>query len=155
MVDNDTALQPREVDLRPATTVVVRGHCRLDGIPEFMGVAFGQTAELVTRQGLSFAGPPFGRFERCEDGFEVEAGFPVLGTPTPVEPVELGNLPGGPTVCLLYQGSYDGLGAAYEAVEQWVVGQGHTPSGPPWESYLDGPDVPNPRTEICQPYSGA
>ena len=84
MVDNNTALQPRDVDLRPATTVVVRGHCRLDGIPEFMGVAFGQTAELVTRQGLSFAGPPFGRFERCEDGFEVEAGFPVLGAPTPV-----------------------------------------------------------------------
>jgi hypothetical protein len=145
-------LQTRDVDLRPATTVVVRRHCRLEGIPDFMGVAFGQTAELVTRQGLRFAGPPFGRFERCEDGFEVEAGFPVEGTPLPQEPVEVGTLPGGRAASLIYQGSYEGLGAAYDAVEQWVAEHGHTPSGPPWESYLDGPDVPNPRTEVCQPY---
>jgi hypothetical protein len=152
MADNDTTLHTQDVLLQPVTTVVVRSHCRVEGIPEFMGAAFEQAAGLVDRQGLRFAGPPFGRFERCGDGFEVEAGFPVEGAPTPRESVEVGNLPGGPAACLLYQGSYAGLGSAYEAVERWVVEHGHTPSGPPWESYLDGPDVPNPRTQICQPY---
>jgi hypothetical protein len=41
--------------------------------------------------------------------------------------------------------------AGYIAVRQWLEAQDLAPSGDPWESYLDGPDVPQPRTVVSAP----
>ena len=43
------------------------------------------------------------------------------------------------------------IGAAYEAVQTWLVRNGYVGGGEPWECYLDGPDAPQPRTEVFFP----
>jgi effector-binding domain-containing protein len=51
----------------------------------------------------------------------------------------------------MHVGSYDGVAAAYTAVEQWLAAHDLSPIGDPWESYLDGPEVPQPRTVVSFP----
>jgi effector-binding domain-containing protein len=51
----------------------------------------------------------------------------------------------------VHRGAYDELGLTYEALEKWVVENGYRVTGAPWESYLDEPDVAEPRTEVYLP----
>ena len=48
-------------------------------------------------------------------------------------------------------GSYEGVAATYAAVSDWLSEHGYAASGDAWESYLDGPEVPEPRTLISVP----
>ena len=43
------------------------------------------------------------------------------------------------------------VAAAYEAGAQWMTENGYEPAGDPWESYLDGPEVAEPRTAVFMP----
>lgn len=137
----------------PQPAAVVRGHVRADQIPAFVGGAFAEVAALLEREHGDVAGPPFTRYHVTEDGFDVEAGFPAAGAFEPAGRVVRDDLPGGPTATLLNVGPYEGIAAGYEAVFQWLSAHGYTPSGDPWESYLDGPEVPEPRTVISIPCS--
>jgi effector-binding domain-containing protein len=106
----------------------------------------------LARQGLSPVGPPFGRFEPTADGsLQVETGFPVALPVERIGRVAPDQLPGGTVARLLYRGRYDGLGEAYVTATEWVEAHGYRVSGPPWECYLDDPDVPEPRTEVFVP----
>jgi effector-binding domain-containing protein len=140
------------VQRREQPAVVVHGNLTVGGIPAFLAGAFGATAAVVGRQGLTFAGPPFGRYVPKPDGtFDVEAGFPVAGSPQPAGEVVAISLPGGPTARTMHVGPYDQVGLAYEAVEKWLAEHDYTVVGAPWECYLDQPGVPNPRTAVCFP----
>ena len=55
---------------------------------------------------------------------------------------------------VLHQGPYSEVPAAYRAAEAWLVDNGWEAAGPPWESYLDGPEAAEPRTLVhlpCRP----
>lgn len=144
-----------QVDLPAARTLVVRGHTAFSDIAEFLGRAFAETVAAATTQGLGLAGPPFGRYQPAEDGWDVEAGFPVAGSPAPAGRVEVSSLPAGAAVKVLHQGRYDDVGSAYRALEEWIAGHGFKANGQAWESYLDEPNAPKPRTEIIQPCTPA
>jgi len=64
-------------------------------------------------------------------------------------------LPGGLAAVTIHTGPYDGLMAAYAALEEWIVANGFHSAGAPWEAYLNDPaDHPNPqdwKTEVCWP----
>jgi effector-binding domain-containing protein len=140
------------VDLEAQHTAVVRGHVRADEIPDFLGPAFGEVIVLLDKQGLHPTGAPFGRYRPTEDGgFDVEAGFPVSGVVEAAGRVEPSDLPGGRVARTLHVGSYGDVGAAYDATMSWLVDEGCVVAGEPWESYLDGPEVAEPRTEVFVP----
>jgi len=122
-------------------------------LPVWLGKAFGEVAAYLGRKGAGPAGPPFARYRRAgDDRFEVEAGFPAT-TPTSGEgDVEPSELPAGPAAVLVFEGSYDAMAAAYEALDAWVREHGSEPAGAPWEVYLTEPGVDPPRTEIVLPY---
>jgi len=44
----------------------------------------------------------------------------------------------------VHRGDYSGLAAAYEVTTRWLAAHGYVPSGPLWESYLDGPEIAEP-----------
>lgn len=139
-------------ELPQQTAAVVRAHVGHQGIGDFLGEAFGEVMGAVGHQGLHPAGPPFGRYRPAEDGgWDIEAGFPVSGAAAPEGRVEPMTLPGGRVAHTTHVGDYGSLSAAYEAVTAWLTGQGYVPAGEPWESYLDEPDVANPRTEVYFP----
>lgn len=139
------------VDLAPQHVAIVCGHVTPPELPEFLGAAFDEVRQALGRQGLAPAGPPFGRYRPTRDGFDVEAGFPATGPVKPSGRVTSCTLPGGPAARALHRGAYTSVGAAYAAVADWLGGHGFRPAGEPWESYLDDPEVAEPRTLVHQP----
>jgi effector-binding domain-containing protein len=142
------------VELTEQHTAVVRDRVPHDGIADFLGRAFGSVMGAVAAGGRQVVGTPFARYTAMdESGWDIEAGFPVDG---PVEGpgVESGRLPGGPAVQVIHRGSYDSVATTWHRAEAWMAEHGHTATEAPWESYLDGPEVPEPRTLIVMPCDG-
>jgi hypothetical protein len=76
---------------------------------------------------------------------------PVSGA----DPIELSELPGGPTAVAIHHGSYETLGAAYDRLHDWIHSQGREDGPGPWESYIDLPgeaeDMASLRTVLHWP----
>lgn len=138
-------------ELQPQPAAVVRGHVDLAGLPEFLGSAFSDVLRTLGAQDLVPAGPPFARYRPSADGFDVEAGFPTAEPLVPAGRVEVEMLPGGPTASVLHRGAYDAVPAAYDAASRWLNDNGYVPAGAPWETYLDEPEVAEPRTVVHMP----
>lgn len=140
-----------QVELPRQRIAVVHAHVRVEEIPAFVGAAFAEVMQVLEAQGLAPTGPPFSRYTPTGDGIDVEAGFPTSGDVTPHGRVIAGELPDGPAARVLYRGDYAGVAGAYETAVAWASAHGYVASGSPWESYLDGPDVAEPRTVVCLP----
>ncbi|MGZ4437878.1 MAG: GyrI-like domain-containing protein [Nocardioides sp.] len=139
-------------DLQEQPAAVIRAHVTHDGIPGFLGPAFGEVMAAVADQRLHPSGAPFARYRPTPDeGWDIEAGFPVSEAVAPEGRVEPAQLPGGTVALTMHVGDYAALGAAYGAVQDWLTVNGLVPDGEPWECYLDGPDVPQPRTQVFFP----
>jgi effector-binding domain-containing protein len=144
------------VDLQTQPAAVVSGHVPHDGIPAFLGTAYTEVARSLAEQGMAPAGPPFARYRPSDDGgWVVDAGFPVPRAVTASGGVRPAELPGGRVARTLHVGPYEGLANAYEATMSYLVDEGYVPAGAPWETYLDEPGVPAPRTELFVPCSRA
>jgi effector-binding domain-containing protein len=142
-----------EVRRRPSA--VVRAHVRTDDIADFVGGAFAEVMTVLDRQCLAPTGPPYSRYTMAEDGFEVESGFPTSGAVTASGGVVPSELPGGTVATTLHTGAYDEVGAAYAAADSWLAEHRMVAAGSPWECYLDGPEVAEPRTEVLVPCRAA
>ena len=139
------------VELTEQHTAIVRDRVPHDGIADFLGRAFGSVMGAVAAGGRQVVGPPFARYRPVPDvGCEIEAGFPV-DAPVEGPGVEAGRLPGGPAAQVIHRGSCDSVATTWHRAEAWMAQRGHTATEAPWESYLDGPDVPEPRTLIVMP----
>ncbi|WP_153504130.1 GyrI-like domain-containing protein [Cumulibacter manganitolerans] len=145
----DYVVEISEVPVQPAA--VVKAYVEATQLPQFFGPAFGEVLEAVGRQGRAVTGPPFGRYIPRDGGFDVTAGFPVDGAVTAAGRVTPDELPGGTVATTLHVGGYDAVAAAYEAATTWLEQHDLAVTGVPWESYLDGPEVPEPRTRVCVP----
>jgi effector-binding domain-containing protein len=146
-----TTYEVELVQLEPQRSAVVRGTVSPEEIPAFLGGVFGEVLGTLAEQGLAVAGPPFARYVPVGSDFEVEAGFPSTGVVATAGRVVPGELPGGPAARVLHTGDYGAVAGAYAAAEEWVATHGHVATGPPWESYLDEPQVAAPRTLVLLP----
>jgi effector-binding domain-containing protein len=125
-------------------------------MPKVMGPAVAELIAAVQGQGLAITGPLYTHhFRRPTDSFDFEVCFPVSGLLAPVGRVVAGKMPATTVARTVYQGGYEGLGAAWGEFEAWVLGNGHAPAGDLWECYLVGPesgqDPANWRTELNRP----
>lgn len=135
----------------PQPAAVIRARVTRDEIPDLLNNAFPEIFGVLQVQAVPIAGPPFARYGMGEEAFDVTAGFPVAAAVEPEGRVEMGGLPGGEVATTLHVGSYEGLAGAFDAVTEWVAANGRRIAGDPWESYLDGPEVSEPRTMVCFP----
>lgn len=136
------------------TVAVIRAQVAVDGIPDFLASTFAEVIEVLAAQGLEVARPPFARYRMSERGFDVEAGLPSSARVRSTGRVEAAELPGGPAIVILHRGSHDDVASDYRAGQQWLAANHWTATGAPWEAYLDGPEVAEPRTLVympCQP----
>lgn len=157
-----TTYDVRMADLQEQHAAVVCGRLTMERVAAFLGSAFSETMQVAAAQGRHAIGPPFARYRFLDaDGpgvaaggrveLDVEAGIPVSGVVAPAGRVVATTLPGGHVATTLHIGPYAGVGAAYDAAHQFLTDEGYEVAGAPWESYLDEPDVPEPRTEVFVP----
>ncbi len=140
--------------LPPLSAAVIRSRLRREEIPAFLNGAFPEIFGRLQSAGVEIAGPPFARYGVGTEAFDVTAGFPVTGDVVPDGRVEAGRLPGGEVATTIHTGSYEGLAEAFHAVIEWTQANGRQIAGDPWEAYLDGPEVAEPRTQVCFPLVG-
>jgi effector-binding domain-containing protein len=147
----DYDIEVVELPSRPAA-VVRRAEIRLEDVGGFVAAALGEVVEVVRRQGVLPAGPPFTRYGPATDGLLcVEVGLPTRAPVRDVGRVAAAELPGGRAVRTRHVGSYVGVGAAHDALKQWMAERGLAARDLAWESYLDGPEVAHPRTDVVVP----
>ena len=143
--------------LIPHCAAVERATLTVPEIGAWTGRCYHEVSEYVATAGRVITGPPFSRYRRAGDRFEVEAGFPIDAPIDGEGRVEASSLPGGLAATTWHRGPYEGLGAAYDALDAWLAERGATPTGPPWEIYYSDPArQPDPatwRTEVVQPYT--
>lgn len=166
--ETDASPTPEVLDLAPRVTVAVRVRqpmAQVD-VGALVGRHLPRLASRLPSFGLAIDGPPYVRY--CEWGAgtaDLELGFPVSGDPAALAPLDActegdpgsSTLPGGPCAVVLHQGSYAGLPITWGRLQTWIWDQGLEPAGPPWESYLDSPDLVVPgvlRTEVIRPVRG-
>lgn len=138
-------------ELRSQATLVVRGQVSPTELGDFLGSGFAQVAEVAREDGMSIGGPPFARFHPVDDGWDVEAGFPVGGMLLGQAQVKASRLPGGPVLRTVHVGAYTDTERAHQALQDWAEEHDLEPNGDPWEVYLDVVGGTSPHTEVVLP----
>ena len=153
MDTTEQATTPALVELQPQITAVVRARVPRAGLSAFLGEAYGHLSAEIAQSPSRIVGAPFGKYTPVGDEFDVEAGFPVDAPLPPTPRTATGRLPGGQALTLLHVGAYDHVHTAYATGYEWMLEHHYEADGEPWESYLDEPDVPRPRTLLIMPCS--
>ncbi|HEY2838539.1 MAG TPA: GyrI-like domain-containing protein [Pirellulales bacterium] len=140
-------------------TAVVRHTIPREQIQSVMAPAITEVMAAVAAQGIGPAGPVFSYHYRMDPKiFDFEVGVPVSRAVTPVGRVQGSEIRAARVARTIYQGPYDGLGAAWGEFEAWIAANGHKPAPDLWEFYAYGPESsPDPakwRTEINRPLLG-
>lgn len=151
-------MEIERITLTPCTIVGVRETVMPEGMTEFFGRAFDKAYAAVQEQGAEVNGAPVAVYRGDpEHGFDVTAGFPVVGTVEASPGVEVVNLPTGQAISAVHVGSYDSMKDAYAEISAWMHKEHLTPAEPMWEEYLTDPaSTPDPaewRTRIVFPLS--
>ena len=127
----------------PATTVAtLRRTVPVADLPGFFDSAFSHVAGAVADAGGEVGPPPFGWYHGMPtDTVDVSVGFPVVGDVHELGGgVGLHERPAVRAAVGIHVGPYDGLGATYARMQQWVAEQGLAASGEMWEEYLSPPE---------------
>ena len=125
-------------------------------ISHVMGPAIAEIVSTITAQGAAITGPCFSYHQkRPTDIFDFEVGFPVSQPITAAGRVKMSKLPAVKVVRTIYQGGYEGLGAAWSECCQWTEAEGLNVQESLWECYLtdpeSNPDTDTWRTELNRP----
>jgi effector-binding domain-containing protein len=140
-------------------TAVIHLTIPREEIRNVMGPGIGELMAALAAQGIAPAGPWFTHHLRMDpDLFDFEIGVPVTAPVAPAGRVKLGQLPATRVARTVYQGAYEGLGAAWGEFDAWFAATGHTLGTDLWEYYVVGPESnPDPvtwRTELNRPLIG-
>ena len=141
---------------RAETTAVIRIEVPRAEIQRVMEPAITEVLDVLRAQGVRPSGPLLS-YHRAMDPavFNFEVGFPVTSTVRPSRRVVPSSIPAATVARTIYHGGYEGLGAAWGELMEWMNAEGLA-SGPNlWERYLSGPesgpDSSGWRTELNRP----
>ncbi|GAB2642982.1 GyrI-like domain-containing protein [Kribbella swartbergensis] len=145
---------PESRTVHEQPTAVLRATLHRDEVRAWFRTAFDVVAEYLRRHRIPPCGFPFARYHVRSDGlFEVEAGFPVAVRISGDHQIVPSSLPGGHVVVAWHVGTYEQLGDAYRALDDWLKAERGAPAGDAWEVYHDPPNRTQCwRTEVIQPF---
>jgi effector-binding domain-containing protein len=129
---------------------------------ELVGFFDEATIEMKTylaQVRVSITGPAMSLWHSApgeiENASDIETCWPVAGPAPASGRMRYRELPAGLEAFTVHAGSYDTMGAAFDAIWNWIQEQGYEMDGPPRDVVLVGPnDTPDPeqyRTEIVYP----
>lgn len=136
-------------------TISIHTHTPVQNISQVLGQAYGAIFQYLDTQGEKPAGPPYvAYFNMDMQNLDIEVGFPVAHTLAGQGDIHPSQIPGGRMATCMYIGPYDKIGAAYEALQQWMAEKGLHASGMAYEMYLNDPQTTAPaelQTQIAFP----
>jgi len=107
-----------------------------------MGPGLRELKEEVEAQGIAIAGPWFTHHLRLHPAtFDFELSVPVAKQVTPAGRVQPGEWPAMRMATAVYQGGYEGLGAAWKEFDAWIWAERLAPADDLWERYVAGPEA--------------
>lgn len=137
---------------------------KIKATPETIGDEVGQALPRLfvhaSAYGITPVGGPLTRyFTYGTDEIELEAAVPVDQELPEAGGIINSDLPGGLHATTVHAGPYEGIGAAYDAITDWVQANDYRVAGAPWEIYLTDPmeekDPENWRTGVFFPIEPA
>jgi effector-binding domain-containing protein len=128
----------RELAEQPIVSIRER-HAQAE-IPGFLGRAIAELFETLRLLGARPAGPPFVIYHAFgPDDVDAEVCEPVVDAISATGRIRARILPAVTVARTLHVGPYENLGAAYDALTEWIRRSGLEPAGPVQERYLNGP----------------
>jgi DNA-binding transcriptional MerR regulator len=103
---------------------------------------------LFGKAGRWAKGAPFALYydgEYRDDDADIEAAI-VVRKAVSITGAECRVIPGGRAVCVRYRGPYEGIGAAYKRLFEYVKEKGYSAKTPSMEIYIKGPGMILPRS---------
>ena len=149
---------PKLLKTAAQTTAVIHVTVPRAEIRSAMGAGRSELAQVLAAQGVKPSGPWFSHhLTLSPQTFDFELGVPVDQPVAAQGRVAPGTLSPVTAARTVYHGGYEGLGAAWEEFDGWIVAQGHVPGPSLRECYLssgDGADPASIRTELTRPLAG-
>ena len=150
---------PQVTPFQARQTAVIRLRIPRADIQRVMGPASQEVMATLAAQGIQPTGPLFSLHHRVDpEFFDFEVGAPVASPVSPAGRVVRSQIPASTVARTIYHGGYEGLGAAWGELADWIQSQGLTPGAGLWECYAAGPESgPDPstwRTELNRPLVG-
>jgi effector-binding domain-containing protein len=144
-----------ELKQQPAKpTLSIRTRAAVQDLPTLFGKVIGEIMKYLGELGERPAGMPYSAYYNLDmQNLDVEIGFPVAHKLAGKGEIQASEIPGGKLASVMHVGPYDKMGAAYDALTQWVKAQGLETTGVAYELYYTGPETPpqDTRTEILFP----
>ena len=110
-------------------------------IRNVMGPGLQELKAEVEAQGVAVTGPWFTHHLRIPSvTFDFEICMPVASAVAASGRVKPGVWPSMQMAHTVYQGGYEGLGAAWKEFDAWTWAQGLAPAQDLWECYVRGPE---------------
>jgi effector-binding domain-containing protein len=110
-------------------------------LKNFLGEAYEMIMQYVAELGEEFAGPPFAAYYNMDmQDLDVEAGFPVAHQLPGKGRIQSTEIPAGNYAATIHIGPYAEAEKAYAELNEWVIKQGHQPTGIVYECYLNDPN---------------
>lgn len=138
------ALEVKVVDLVAMPALTVRAKVKAAEVAKFLGGSFGKCGRVMAKHGAKMAYPPFARYANPGDNvaeWDMEGGIGITMAVPGEGEVHATQLPGGPALVVDYYGPYEGIRAAYQAIEGFMKAKAMKARGNPWEAYVGDPGV--------------
>ena len=149
-------MEMKRVEKTPS--LMIRTTVPMEKLSETMGSAYGELAAYMNDRDIPFAGPPYALYRNMDmSALDVEMGFPVTSPAEGEGRIAAGEIPAGDVATELYEGSYEGIGTAYDRLKAFTEQQGRPAGEWCYEFYLNSPlDTPPEqlKTEIFFPLKG-
>jgi effector-binding domain-containing protein len=146
-------VEVKDVEAQPM--LAIRATAPSAELPGVFREAINEVWTYLERIGVKPSGPSFGIFHEYGETVDLEAGFPVPEGTEGEGRIRAGEIPAGRVASTWHVGPYTKLGEAYQAMDEWMHGQGHDHGQPPRELYWTGPgdeqDSSKWRTEVQYP----
>jgi len=134
-------LEIEDVEHVAVASITRRAH--MDRMSEAISEGFGTVMAALEQAGVQPAGPPLTEYP--EPIVDDQPVMVIVAVPVPpgvdaLDGVDLQILPGGRVAVATHVGSYEGLGATYQAIMGALADQHLQVVGGPREIYLNDPD---------------
>ena len=112
-----------EATLPERTIIYLKGHSTWDDAFGTLVDAFKSLKEYLDKQGIKPNGPAMTIYTKTDDaGFDFNAAMPIAEAPKdpPKGDIAVGQAPSGKALKFVHRGSYDAMGATYEAITNYL-----------------------------------